>query len=59
MNQHPDPDDEDAPLFCSIRSRDEGDRLTSHAVYTVLQRTTERSDVDNTEYTRTHYDTRE
>lgn len=46
MNQHPDPENPDAPLFCSIRSRDEGERLTSHAVYTMLQRTAKRSDVD-------------
>lgn len=47
LNNHPNPDDPGAPLFCSIRSgRDEGQRLSSHAVYTMLKRTADRSDLD-------------
>jgi integrase len=48
LNNHPTPDDPEAPLFCSIRAgRDEGKRLSSHAVYTMIKRTASRSDIDS------------
>jgi site-specific recombinase XerC len=47
MSQHPNADDPDAPLFCSIRDRDNHSRLSSHAIYTMMQRTGERTDIDS------------
>lgn len=48
LNQHPEPDNPDAPLFCSIRAgRDEGQRLTAHAIYTMLQRVGKKTDIDD------------
>jgi site-specific recombinase XerC len=44
---HPEPDNPDAPLFCSIRKRDDNSRLSSHAIYTMMKRTVERSDIDD------------
>jgi len=47
LTAYPNGDDPNAPLFCSIRAQDEGKRLTSHAVYTMMQRTAEHAnDVD-------------
>lgn len=45
LNHHPDRDNPEAPLFCSIREgRDAGKRLSSHAIYTMFKRTAERCD---------------
>ena len=38
LSDHPDGRNPDAPLFCSLRPQDRGDRITGHAVYTMLQR---------------------
>lgn len=46
LNRHPESNNPDAPLFCSIRSQDPGGRLSDHAVYTIIKRTAERSDPD-------------
>lgn len=47
LTQHPDKGDQEAPLFCSIRNRDEGKRLTGHSIYTMLKRTAKRSNIDS------------
>lgn len=47
LNQHPEPDNPNAPLFCSLRKgRDEGQRLSSHAIYTMLQRVGNQTDIE-------------
>jgi site-specific recombinase XerC len=39
LTNHPDPENDDAPLFCSIREgRDAGERLSSHSIYTIIKR---------------------
>jgi len=48
LNQHPDPENPDAPLFCSIREgRDEGRRLSSHAIYTMMERLSKKVDIED------------
>lgn len=44
LTAHPDGDNPDAPLFCSIRPQDKGERLSSHSVYTMLKRLSKRTD---------------
>lgn len=46
MKDHPDPENPDAPLFTSIRSQDEGKRLSSHTIYTMLKRLVKTTDID-------------
>lgn len=47
MAEHPNSDDADAPLFCSIRARDDNSRLSSHAIYTMLKRLSDRCDIED------------
>ena len=44
LSAHPDGDNPDAPLFCSIRPQDEGKRLSSHSVYTMMNRVAQNTD---------------
>lgn len=46
-NHHPDPENGDAPLFCSVRPQDNGKRLSGHSIYTLLKRISERSDFED------------
>lgn len=42
--EHPEPDNPDAPLFTSLRPQDAGKRLSGHSFYTMMRRVTDKSD---------------
>jgi hypothetical protein len=46
MNDHPDADNPEAPLFVSLRPQDKGKRLSGHSIYTMLSRIVEDTTID-------------